>query len=420
MSTKKLTDSKYMLFLLFLSWLVYFVGYLARLDYGAVMPEIIRMEGISKASAGLVSTGASVSYAIGQIVSGILGDRFSPRLVMFSGIFGTAFCNLLMPLVPSVEVRLTIWCLNGFAQAMLWPPMLRIFTESYRKKDLAKMYVRVSTSNTVGTILVYLLASLCIAVANWKYVFYISSLLGFIVSFLWLWGMRRIEIHKETHGIIEESESSSSVTEKPHLSFKILAGAGIFFMAGAILLHGALKDSVTTWMPNLIMDAYNLESAVAILATVVMPIFSMLCLYVASFLNNRIFKNEAVTSTVLFAVGFIGSIGIRFCAGISPALSLLFGTMITSAMYGANLMLITEIPGCFSKFGKASTLTGTLNACAYAGSAISTYGIGALSDRFGWNAALNTWVIAAGVGTLLCIFSIRCWTRFKQKIGATE
>ncbi len=412
MTVKKLTEPRYMHFLLIISWLVYFIGYIARLDYGAVMAEIISAEGVSKASAGLVGTGASVTYAAGQIVSGILGDRFSPRYVIFSGILCTALCNLLMPLVPTMDARLVVWCINGFAQAMLWPPMLRIFTESYRAKDLSKMYLRVSTSNSAGTIVVYLLSSVCIAAASWRLVFYVSSALGILVSVLWFWGMHRIEDHREKHGVLEASAAPVDSGEKPGLSLRFVAKAGIFLMAGAILLHGVLKDSVTTWMPTFIIDTYHLGSAVSILSTVVMPIFSMLCLYLASFLNDRIFRNEAVTSSVLFAFAFIGSIGIRLFAGNSPVLSLFFGTVITSAMYGANLMLITAVPTYFARYGKASTLTGILNAFTYVGSAVSTYGIGALSENFGWNAALLAWLFAAGVGTILCILSIRRWTRF--------
>ena len=135
-----------------------------------------------------------------------------------------------------------------------------------------------------------------------------------------------------------------------------------------------------------------MESSVSILSTVVMPIFSMLCLYLATYPNDRIFRNKATTSAVFFEVAFWGSIGIHLFPGTSPILSLLFGTMITSAMYGANLMLITAIPGYFSRFGKASTLTVFLNACAYVGTSLSIVGIGALSDAFGWHASLNAWV----------------------------
>ena len=415
METKKLTDPKYMNYLLILSWFVYTAGYIARLNYGAVMPEIINATGITKTSAGLVSTGATVFYALGQIASGILGDRFSPRYVMFCGIFTTSLCNLLMAFVP-MELRLPVWCVNGLAQAMLWPPMLRIFTESYRRKDLSKIYVRVSTSNTVGTIFVYLLAFLFVMMGSWKLIFIFSSLLGFSVSFLWLTGMKKIEEHLEAYGEYEEKTEEQKCLSAKGFSFKILLSAGIIYITLATLLHGALKESVTLWMPTFIMDTFHLDSQVSILLTVVMPIFSMLCLYLATFLNDKIFKNEAKTSLFFFIAALLGSIGIRLFPTQSPALSLSFGTIITSSMYGANLMLITAIPGFFSKYGKAATLTGFLNACAYGGTALSSVGIGALSDSFGWNASLYAWIGIAALGVFLCILSLPGWTKFKKTV----
>ncbi len=409
---KKLTNQRYMFFLLFLSWLVYFVGYVSRLSYGAVMAEIIAGEGLRKSNAGLIATGASVTYALGQIVSGILGDRFSPRLVMFYGLITTALCNFCMSVFSAYETKLIFWCANGLAQAMLWPPMLRIFTEYYRREDLSKMLVRVSTSNSAGTIAVYLLSSLCIAAFDWRFVFYFSAGLGILVAFFWFFGMRSIEKHRECFGEYESETIVHTEEAKEGFSLRLLATSGIFFLAGAILLHGILKDSVTTWMPTLIMDIYHLDSAVSILSTVVMPIFSMLSLYFAAYLNDRVFRNDVKTSIAFFMAAFLGSLGIWLFSGNSPIVSLLFGTIITSAMYGANLMLITTIPAHFSKYGKASTLTGTLNAFTYVGTALSTYGIGAISETFGWNAALFGWMFAAFGGLALCILALRGWTRF--------
>ncbi|MBQ7037135.1 MAG: MFS transporter [Clostridia bacterium] len=415
METKKLTNPKYMTYLLVLSWLVYTAGYIARLNYGAVMPEIIKSAGLSMTSAGFISTGGTIFYAFGQIISGILGDRFSPRYVMFGGIFTTSLCNMLMALLP-IDFFFPVWCVNGLAQAMLWPPMLRIFTESYRKKDLSKMYVRVSTSNTVGTLLVYLLAFLFVFLGNWKLLFIFSSVLGFCVSFLWLSGMKKIESHRASFGKFEETTEVQKETVLEGFSIKTLVSAGIILITLATLLHGALKESVTLWMPTFIMDTFHLPSELSILLTIIMPIFSMLCLYLSTFLNDKVFKNEAKTSLFFFIAALVGSIGIRLFPTQSPILALLFGTIITSSMYGANLMLITAIPGFFSKYGKAATLTGFLNACAYGGTALSSVGIGALSDRFGWNASLTAWICIAGLGVILCAFSIPRWTKFLKEV----
>lgn len=46
---------------------------------------------------------------------------------------------------------------------------------------------------------------------------------------------------------------------------------------------------------------------------------------------------------------------------------------------------------------------------SYIGSAISTYGIAVLSEHFGWQVTLLTWLSIAVTGTCLCLMCIRPW-----------
>ena len=408
----KITDKKTKNLLLFLAWIVYFAGYLARLNYGAAMAEIINKEMISKSMAGLISTGAFISYAIGQIIGGILGDKFRPNFVMLGGLLCTGICNLLMAFFHSATAHFIIWCVNGHAQAMLWPPMLRIFAECYTKEDLSKMCVRVSTSCTAGTIAVYLITPLCILLSGWRTIFVFSGIVCLIIAIVWSLGIKHVENSRLLYGKEETNEESKDGTV---LSFRLVRYAGVLFMIVAVIFHGILKDSVTAWMPTFIMENYHLGSAGAILSTVIIPIFSTLCLYIASYINNHIFRNEAVTATVLYIIGLFGALIIYFFFGNGIITSLLSATLITSAMYGVNLMLITAVPSNFVKYGKVSTLTGTLNAFTYLGSAISTYGVGAISQYFGWQSTLLIWLISAFLGTIFCLISISKWSQFLRQ-----
>ena len=55
-----------------------------------------------------------------------------------------------------------------------------------------------------------------------------------------------------------------------------------------IIIQGALRDGVTTWMPSYISETYKLGSAVSILTGVVLPIFSILCFELTSFIYRKI------------------------------------------------------------------------------------------------------------------------------------
>ncbi len=110
-----------------LVWLccaVYFISYLARLNFSAAMAEMIRVEVLTKTGAGLVGTALFVAYGAGQLVSGCLGDRMKPEILILAGLALTAASNVCMPFLRALPFFLVVWGINGFAQALLWPPMV--------------------------------------------------------------------------------------------------------------------------------------------------------------------------------------------------------------------------------------------------------------------------------------------------------
>ena len=60
----RIVEKKYINFLVLLCCAVYFVSYITRINYGAVLVEIISDKGITKAAASLVVTGSSITYGL--------------------------------------------------------------------------------------------------------------------------------------------------------------------------------------------------------------------------------------------------------------------------------------------------------------------------------------------------------------------
>lgn len=115
----------------------YFVSYITRINYGTVLLEIVNSEGITKMSASMAVTGSFVTYGIGQLISGWLGDRIKPRYLMFIGLMVSAGMNVCVPLFSRPAAMLVFWCINGFAQALMWPPMVRLLSD-YLDQDTYK------------------------------------------------------------------------------------------------------------------------------------------------------------------------------------------------------------------------------------------------------------------------------------------
>ena len=104
-----------------LCWVVYFSSYLGRLNFSGVMSQMMAENLMDKSQAGLVNTVFFVTYAAGQLINGVLGDRCSPRWMLFIGCMGAGICNLMGGVTRNFGVILLLRALDGYFMAMLGP-----------------------------------------------------------------------------------------------------------------------------------------------------------------------------------------------------------------------------------------------------------------------------------------------------------
>ena len=402
-TTKKQINQMALLFAV-----TYMVSYITRTNYGAIISDMVDSTGYTKDLLSMALTGSFITYGVGQIISGLLGDRFSPKKLVSYGLTVTVLMNILIPFCGDPYQMLAAWCVNGFAQAFMWPPLVRLMTTFLSEEDYKLTSVKVSWGSSVGTIIVYLASSIIVSFTSWKAMFFFSAICGIIMIFVWnkfSYEIRPSAENKPTQA--EEGRSKSKVSAR-----KLFAPVMLGAMLG-IILQGMLRDGVTTWMPSYIKDTYNLGSSIAILTGVVLPIFSIVTFRVAGWLYKKM-PNPMTCAGVIFGVGALSALALYFLSGSNPIFSVLFSALLTGSMHGVNLILICMIPPYFSKYGNVSTVSGVLNSCTYIGSAISTYGVALLSEMVGWDFTLLIWLAIAMAGTTVCLVCARPW---KKKMG---
>ncbi len=406
----KIIEKKYSSMLVWLCVAIYFVSYITRINYGAVLVEIIASKGIGKAAASLALTGSAVTYGVGQLISGYMGDKLKPHHLIISGLIITASMNALLPFC-NFHMMIVAWCINGLAQAMMWPPIVKIMTSYLTVDEYKRGSVKVSWGSSFGTIAVYLLAPVIIKTLSWEYVFYFCAFFTLAMVFVLLFCYPKITSHAE---YCETEVLSTSGTDSFACSINSVSVLLMFVcIAPGIILQGVLRDGITTWMPTYISDTYHLGSAVSILTGVVLPIFSILSYQFASFLNRKVVKNEMSCAAAIFLIGAVAS-ALLFLAGNNSALlSVLMSAVITGAMHGVNVILICMTPPYFAKHGKVSLISGALNSCTYLGAALSTFGMAIISDRFGWHATIGVWALIALLGAVVCFLPAKLWKKFK-------
>jgi OPA family glycerol-3-phosphate transporter-like MFS transporter len=381
----------------------YMISYITRINYGAIISEMQTATGFSKSLLSMSLTGSFITYGLGQVVSGICGDKISPKKLVLWGLLATVAMNLLIPVCADPYQMLIVWSINGFAQSFMWPPIIKIMTDVLPEAEYKRAVTKVSWGSSVGTIVVYLLSPLLISVAGWRSVFVFSAALGIVMLFVW---------NKFATDV--QAVQPREVTSAPKTGS--LFTPLLFGVMVAIVLQGMLRDGVTTWMPSYIAEIYHLSNEISILTGVILPVFSILCFQAALLVYARKPDNPLVCATLFFFLGAIASVGIRLFDGQNAAVSVVLFALLTGSMHGVNLMLISMIPPYFQKTGKVSTVSGILNACTYIGSAASTYGVAVLSEKLGWNYTVLIWLVIAACGTAICLICSKAWNRYRKTL----
>jgi len=380
---------------------------MTRINYGAAIAEIVLSLGITKALASMAVTGSFITYGIGQIFSGIIGDHIRPKTMIFFGLCVTSVCNIIMSSLSNVYIMTVVWCINGFAQSMLWPPLTRIMSENLSSDEYQKTCLAVSASASAATIVMYLIVPLCITLSGWRSVFLVSAACGLLVSLIWTISVNSLT--SSLNHVINKNMDKERIMKSsaPSMNFRtLLFHSGLNYVIVIILLHGILRDGITTWMPSYINDVYHFGTSISILNTAILPVFSIISLTAASHLYKLV-KSELKASVIMWILGLACSFILIFVSSSQIIVSILMMAIITGCMHGINLMLIGILPARYKNIGRVSSVSGILNAFTYGGSAISSYGIAALSDNFGWETTIVTWSIIALLGTIINIICIK-------------
>ena len=397
--------------------LIYFGSYLMRINVAVMLVSICGDMGLPKTALAIVITGLTVSYGAGQIISGFLGDRIKPQIMISTGLALAALCNIAMVFSPTIPLMTAVWTVNGFAHSMMWPPIIRIMSTFLADEEYSYANVRVSWGSSFATILLYLGCPLLLHYFNWRPILVVCALGGVAILILWLILFPKL-FNKP---IIREStaHTNDDGKKKPYPALPKFVFLPIALIMFGIICQGVLRDGVTNWMPSYLLETFGLSEEQSIISTVILAVFSIISFAVFSFINDRIFKDEVRSATAIFAMSTVAS-AVLFAANTalseSVPVSMLLMAMIVAFMHGVNIMLIAHVPKRFVKFGKVATFSGILNSCTYIGASISTYAFAAIAETKGWNTTILTWIIVSAVGTAVCFVALTMWKKFRKYV----
>lgn len=401
-------------------WLGYFFAYFGRMNYSACMAAIIVAEGYSKGMVGLVGTGLFITYGLGQIFSGFLGDYVAPRKMIVVGLIGSSLSNLFMCLAPNLNFMIVAWCVNGFMQSLLWSPIVRLFAQYFTSQVRGTLGVYINSTVPVGTLATYGFTALILEMTgNWKLVFFGSFVVVMITAIGW-WISTGLLLPKLTR--VDLADAAPAAAAKPTEVQKaplgeLVLSSGMVFMCLVLMMQGMLKEGITAWMPNLMGERFEIGTTLAIVSTALIPMFNIIGISIAAAVRKMI-GDEVRCSFFLFIAGTMALVILYITSFIGLIPMFVFFSIATTIMMAVNTVYVGVVPGYFAKKGRSSSVSGILNAFVNLGIATSMFATGAFSEAFGWDMTMIFWCVCGGVGIFASLIGYQIWKNYKVKLEA--
>ncbi|MCR4621403.1 MAG: MFS transporter [Clostridiales bacterium] len=366
-------------------FIVYFCTYVGRLNMSPTLPQIqATFEGLDSARAGLLQTVFALTYAAGQLGFGYLADRFRPRRMIITGLLGSALSNLLFSLMPSFELLVAMWTLNGAFQSMIWTPIVLCMTGTFDDRERKTASFVMSFTLAAGHLVAWALSLWLSKLLSWRWSYRVPFAvlcLAVVCAFAMLpsgfLGKKPAKDGEKTGG-------------KTSLPFGALAGTGLILLLAGCVLNGFVRDGVNTWAPTILG-----QSSDSLLPKLAIPCINMLGILLGGYLIRRLTLDARMLSGQMMVAVALAALG-AFLLKLSPAWPLCLPLAVMSALLqGTNPLLTSLVPMQYDYSGRVGLVAGLVDSALYVGSAVSAPLAGFVRDRLDWGGVYIMWLIAA-------------------------
>jgi nitrate/nitrite transporter NarK len=155
----------------------------------ALFLPLIRTDlAISFTQAGMLAAVATLCYAIMQIPSGVLADRFSPKKLFAVGILGTNVLAIAFALSDSFTMMLVIQAVAGVFRALMFIPGMILIARHFSPERRATALGLFVAGGFSSNIVINLFGPVLVGPWGWQGIIVVSSVLGLLVlAAFWVW-----------------------------------------------------------------------------------------------------------------------------------------------------------------------------------------------------------------------------------------
>lgn len=370
----------------------YLAVYIARNILGVLTPQMILGTTFTTENIGTLSSVFFITYAIGQLINGIIGDRIKAKYMISIGLFLAGIFNFTFALFDDTfTVPYISYLLMGFALSMIYGPMTKVVAENNSLLYATRCSVGYSFASLFGSPLAGVLAALFL----WHVVFYISGgaliimgVLAFVLFTLF-----------EKQGLVKYNQFKKA--EKNGGGIKVLIEREIIRFTLISVLTGIIRTTVVFWLPTYFAQHLGFSASTSAVLFTVSTLIGSASAFVSIFIYEKMGYKMNLSFVLWFALSAIGFLGAFLFENAVWNVG-----FIIVAIFAANCaasMLWSRYCPSLSDTGLVSSATGFLDFMSYMAAAISSSIFANAVADIGWSNLILVWFLLMVAGLVVMI-----------------
>ncbi len=393
MQTKSTSTTRAVLIAIF-SYLAYSCVYLCRLNLSVASVGIKELGLMTDSQIGILSSLFLAAYASGKLMLGRVGDKLPPKLMIVAGLSLSAVTNLIFGLFLHELLPFVLWFLNGFAQSLIWGPILRIVSSNFSAERRSTVLSLMATCIGVGSILGVIVASVGITLFNSVSAgFFLPAGITAVVIILFI--------------IFVHDAKQEETTKLQPMSLKELFRDPAFQrMTIPSFLHGVVKDNINVWMGLYFAVTFKLDLKNLAFYVFIVPLLTLLgrILFLPALRLCR--NNESLVAGLSLVLSGVFSLLLALdFLPLGFALVCFGGIACMISM--ANTTLLSIFPARYLERGCVSSVASYMDVLAYSGAAIGSLVFGIMVESFGYSPMFFVWLVCSAISAVILLNEAR-------------
>jgi len=367
--------------------------------------------GLSAEQAGWILASLKLAYGVGQFFNGQLSERFSPRVMLALGMFGSAALNVLFGLSTGFYFLLFVWAANGFCQSLGWTPCVRVAANWIPVLRRGHAIGIIGTGYQITLGLTYLIAGQAAHHWGWRGALYLPAALLAATGIFMLACLRESPLPPEESAEPSKPGSiglSSAVNPSrpafPQVLLLTLANPALWLLGLSLGLLNACRYGFLDWGVTHLMETRKMPVDKATLQFFVIAIGAAAGSYLAGWATDRFFgsRRAPVISMLMLSLALL-SFAYDRAVQHSTVGTMILLVVIGFCIYGPQVLLVGTAPADLARRGTSAAAAGFVNFLGYMGAAAGDVVTGHYSSpkHGGWETVIMIWAGWALVGSLL-------------------